>query len=41
MMTSDGWSLMFEPMHAFIAGIAKCCDEEKIGMSHKEVIQLM
>jgi hypothetical protein len=41
MTTSDGRSLMSEPMHAFIAGIAKCCDEAQIGMSCKEVIQLM
>ncbi len=41
MTTSDGRSLMSEPMGAFIAGIAKCCDEAQIGMSHKEVIQLM
>jgi hypothetical protein len=41
MTTSDGWSLMSEPMRAFIAGIAKCCDETQIGMSRKEVIQLM
>ncbi len=41
MTTSDCQSLMSEPMHAFIAGIAKCHDEAQIGMSHKEVIQLM
>jgi hypothetical protein len=41
MTTSDGRSLMSEPMHAFIAGIAKCCDEAQIGMSPEEVIQLM
>jgi hypothetical protein len=32
---------MSEPMRAFIAGIAKCRDEAQIGMSRKEVIQLM
>jgi hypothetical protein len=41
MMTSNGWSLMSKPMRAFIAGIAKCHDEAQIGMSCKEVIQLM
>jgi hypothetical protein len=41
MRTSDGRSLMSEPMRAFIAGIAKCCDEAQIGMSCKEVIHLM
>jgi hypothetical protein len=41
MTTSDGRSLMSEPIRAFIAGIAKCCDEAQIGMSRKEVIQLM
>jgi hypothetical protein len=41
MMISDGWILMSEPMRAFIAGIDKCRDEAQIGMSRKEVIQLM
>jgi hypothetical protein len=41
MTTSDGQSLMSEPMRAFIAGIAKCHDEAQIDMSRKEVIQLM
>jgi hypothetical protein len=41
MTTSDGWSLMSEPMRAFITGIAKCCDEAQISMSCKELIQLM
>jgi hypothetical protein len=41
MTTSDGWSLMSEPMRAFIAGIAKCHDEAQISTSWKELIQLM
>ncbi len=41
MLSSDGRSLMSEEMCAFIADIAKCLDEAQIGMSHKEVIQLM
>jgi hypothetical protein len=32
---------MSEPMRAFIADIAKCCDEAQIGMPCKEVVQLM
>ncbi len=41
MATSGGRSLMSEPMSAFIAGIGKCHDEARIGMSCKEVIWLM
>ncbi len=38
---THGKSLMSEQMRAFIADIAKCCDKAQIGMSRKEVIQLM